>query len=121
MATSSKRPEKNDEESATLPALTVEDDCVLHSCLERDSYDSGYCKTNEVFSVLINDELGWLSHKRTYAVNDPFPVKSLSTSMRNGVQLNALMVVVLLSDSPCSARHRGKGVSERSELAPCKY
>ena len=87
MATSSKRPEKNEEESATSPALAVEDDCVLDFCLERDSNDSGYCKTNEVFSVLINGEPGWLSHKRTYAINDSFPVKSLSTSMRNGVQL----------------------------------
>ena len=57
-------PEKNEEESATLPALTVEGDCVLHFCLERDSYDSGYCKTNEFFSVLINGEPGWLCHKR---------------------------------------------------------
>ena len=87
MATSSKRPEKNEEESATLPTLTVEGDCVLDFCLERDSYDSGYCKTNEVFSVPINGEPGWLSHKRTYAINDPFPVKSFPTSMHNGVQL----------------------------------
>ena len=28
--------------------------------------------TNELFSVLINDEPGWLCHKRTYAINDPF-------------------------------------------------
>ena len=47
-----------EEESATLPALTVEGDCVLDFCLERDSYDSGYCKTNEVFSVPINGEPG---------------------------------------------------------------
>ena len=35
--------------------------------------------------------------------------------------INALMihVVLSLSDSPCSVRQRGKGVSERSELAPC--
>ena len=45
MATSSKRPEKNEEESATLPALTVDSDCVPDFYLERDSYDSGYCKT----------------------------------------------------------------------------
>ena len=31
---------KNEEESATLPALTVEGDSVLDFCLERDSYDS---------------------------------------------------------------------------------
>ena len=55
MAARSKRPEKNEEESATLPAMTVEGDCVLDFCLERDSYDSGYCKTNKVFSVLINN------------------------------------------------------------------
>ena len=61
MATSSKRPEKNEEESATLPALMVEGDCVLDFYLERDSYDSGYCKTNEFFPVLINGEPGWLS------------------------------------------------------------
>ena len=29
------------------------------------------------------------------------------------------MIVASLSDSLCSARQRGKGVSERSELAPC--
>ena len=72
MATSSKRPEKNEEESATLPALTVVGDCVLDFYLERESYDSGYCKTNEFFPVLINGEPGWLCHKRTYAINDPF-------------------------------------------------
>ena len=44
-----KRPEKNEEESATSPALTVKGDCVLDFCLEWDSYDSGYCKTIEVF------------------------------------------------------------------------
>ena len=67
----------------------VEDDCVLHFCLERDSYDSGYCKTNEVFSVLIDGEPGWPGPvtNETYAINDPFPMKSLSTSMRNGMQL----------------------------------
>ena len=48
-----KRPEKNKEESATLSALKVEGDGVLYFCLERDSYGSGYCKTNKVFSVLI--------------------------------------------------------------------
>ena len=53
MAAHSKRSKKNEKESATLPALTVEGDCVNDLCLERDSYDSGYCKTNEVFSVLI--------------------------------------------------------------------
>ena len=56
MAACSKRSEKNEEESATLPALTVVGDCVLDFFLERDSYDSGYCKTNEVFSVPINGE-----------------------------------------------------------------
>ena len=72
IATSSKRPEKNEEGNATLPALTVEGDCVLDFCLEWDSYDSGYCKTNEVLSGLINGEPGWLCQKRTYAINDPF-------------------------------------------------
>ena len=69
MAARSKRSEKNEEESASLP---VEGDCVLDFCLERDSYDSGYCKSNEVFSVLINGEPGWLCRKQTYAINDPF-------------------------------------------------
>ena len=45
MAVSNKRPEEDEEESATLAALTVEDDCVLDFCLEQDSYDSRYCKT----------------------------------------------------------------------------
>ena len=72
MAACSKQSENNEEESATLPALTVKGDCVLDFCLERDSYDSGYYKTNEVFSVLINGEPEWLCHKRTYAINDPF-------------------------------------------------
>ena len=58
MVARSKRPEKNEEESAILPALMVERDCVLDFCLERDSYDSGYCKTNDVFSVLIDGGLG---------------------------------------------------------------
>ena len=56
MEAGSKRPEKNEEESATLPALTMKSDCVL--CLERDSYDSGYCK---VFSVLTNGGPGYSS------------------------------------------------------------
>ena len=56
MSARSKRVEENEEESATLIALTVEGDSVLDFCLERDSYDSGHSKTNEVFSVLID---GW--------------------------------------------------------------
>ena len=46
MAACSKQSEKNEEErqSATLPA---EGDCVLDFCLERDSYDGGYYKTND--------------------------------------------------------------------------
>ena len=51
---SSKRPEENEEESATLAALTVNGDCVLDFYLKRDSYDSGYCKINDIFSVLID-------------------------------------------------------------------
>ena len=88
MTSSSKRPESIEEESATLPALTVEGDCVLDFCLEPDSCYSGYCMTNTFFSVLINNGgPGWLCHKRTYAINKrPFPVKSFPTSMRNGVQ-----------------------------------
>ena len=66
MAASSKQTEENEEESVTLATLTVEGDCVL------DPYDSRYCKANEVVSVLINGGPGWLGHKRTYAINDPF-------------------------------------------------
>ena len=51
-------------------ALTVELDCVLELYLERDSYDYGYCKTNEVFYVLIDGGRGWLGHKRAYEAND---------------------------------------------------
>ena len=72
IAASSKQPENNEEESATLPALTVEGDCVLDFCLEQHSYDSGYCKTNGFFSVLINVGPGWLCHERTYAINNSF-------------------------------------------------
>ena len=50
----SKRPEEDEEESATSTALMMEGNCVFDFCLERDSYDSGYCKTNYVFSVLID-------------------------------------------------------------------
>ena len=35
MADRSKRPEKNEEEGATLPALMVEGDCVLDFCLDN--------------------------------------------------------------------------------------
>ena len=49
-------------------------------------------------------------HKRTYAINDPFQLPT-SASMRNGVQLNALMIVASLSDSHCSLRQRVKGGS----------
>ena len=54
MSVRSKRAEEIEEESATLAALMVEGDFVLDFCLERDSYDSGHSKTNEVFSVLID-------------------------------------------------------------------
>ena len=51
-----KRAKENEEESGTLVAiaLAVEGDCVFDFCLERDSYDSGHSKTNEIFSVLID-------------------------------------------------------------------
>ena len=62
---------KNEEESASLPASMVEGDRVLDLCLEWDSYDSGYCKANEVLPVLINGGLGWLCHKLTNTINDP--------------------------------------------------
>ena len=65
----SKLPQENEEVlRATLAALTVESDCVLDFYLERDSCDSGYCKTNEVFSVLIDSGPGGHSHKLTYAI-----------------------------------------------------
>ena len=35
----------------------MEGDCVLDLCIERDSYDSGHSKTNEVFSVLLMADL----------------------------------------------------------------
>ena len=47
----SKRPEENEEESVTLAALMAEGYCVLDFYLERNSYDNGYCRNNEVFSV----------------------------------------------------------------------
>ena len=56
----------------TLAALTLECDCVLDFCLEQDFYDSGYCKTNAVLSVLIDGVSGWPGHKR---IDSPFLVK----------------------------------------------
>ena len=58
MSVRSKRAEENKGESATLVALTVEGDCELDFCLERDSYNSRHSKTNEVFSVLFDGCLG---------------------------------------------------------------
>ena len=52
----------------------------------------------------------------------PFPVKSVPYEHAQwSAAINALIIVASLSDSLCSAsvRQRGKGVSERSELAPC--
>ena len=46
MSARSKRPEEDEEESATLTALMMEGNCAFDFCLERDSNDSGYCKTN---------------------------------------------------------------------------
>ena len=54
MSACSKLAEENEEGSMTLVDLAGEGHCVLDFCLERDSYDSGYSKTNEVFSVLID-------------------------------------------------------------------
>ena len=59
-------PKRRGRKNATLPSIMVKGDCVLDFCLEWDLYDSGYCKTIEVFSVLINGGPGWLCHKRTY-------------------------------------------------------
>ena len=90
MAARSKRPEQSDEESATLAALTVEGDCVYDFCLERESYNSGHSKTNEVFSVLIDGGLGWL-YKCTYDFScDPF---------RFTLQCEASIVLI---DSTCT-------------------
>ena len=75
MAASSTQPEKKEEESATLPALTVEGNCVLDFCLEWDSYDSGYCKTNEFFSVLINGGPEMALSQTNLRNKRPFPVK----------------------------------------------
>ena len=73
----SKRTEENKEESSTLVALMAEGDCVLDFCFEQDTYDSKYSKTNEVFSVLIDGAPGWLGHKQTSAINDPFQLNWL--------------------------------------------
>ena len=62
MSDDSKRPKENKEDSVTLTALTVEGDCILDFCLKWDFYDSGYCETNEVFSVLIVGGPRWLCH-----------------------------------------------------------
>ena len=51
-----KQMKSNEEESSTLTALTVDGDYVLDSCLERDLYDHGCSKVNEVFLVVID---GW--------------------------------------------------------------
>ena len=40
--------------SVTLIALTMDGDCVLDFCLQRDSYDSSYSITNKTFSALID-------------------------------------------------------------------
>ena len=48
----SARSKRVEEEIATLAALSMEGDCVLDFCLERDSYDSIYTLTR--FSVLIH-------------------------------------------------------------------
>ena len=55
MAARSKRSEKNEEESVTLPALAVKGDCVLDFCLKRNFYVD---TADKVFSVLINGEPG---------------------------------------------------------------
>ena len=50
----------------------------------------------------------------------PFPSKTVVYEHAQwSAAINALLIIVSLSGSPCSARKRGKGVSERSELAPC--
>ena len=49
------RTKSNEEESSTLTASTVDGDYVLDSCLERDFYDHGCSKVNEVFLRVIDD------------------------------------------------------------------
>ena len=52
-----------------LVAFMVEGNCVLDFCLDVDSYDSGYSKTNEVLSVPIDGGHGCLDHKRPFPAN----------------------------------------------------
>ena len=54
MTAHSERP--NEEESSSLTALTEDGDYILDSCSERDFYDHGCSKTNELFLVVID---GW--------------------------------------------------------------
>ena len=103
MSACSKRAEQNEEESATLVALAVEGDCVLDFYLERDSYDSGQSKTNEVFSVLIDGRPG-----QTYAINNPFQLIGASLSEPHIDELNVrnpYIIMMFLRPSP-AGRHR---------------
>ena len=54
MTTHSERPKSNKEETSSLMALTVDGDYVLDSCSERQFYDQGCNKTNEIFLVVFD-------------------------------------------------------------------
>ena len=86
--------------------IVSEGDCTLDLCLEWDSYDSGYCKTNRFLSALINGRPaeGSICHKRTYAMNDSF---KLNRSLRAVQYSVALTIEASLSYSftlQCKAR-----------------
>ena len=54
MTAPTKRTKSNEEESSTLTALMVDGDYVFDSCSERDFYEHGCSKVNEVSSVAMN-------------------------------------------------------------------
>ena len=86
MAARSNRPEENEEESATLAAMTAEGDCVLTSAWSGTSTIVDTAKTIKGFSVLIDGGPRSMALSQTNLCNkQPFPVKSVCTSMCNGV------------------------------------
>ena len=63
-ASSIKQSEDPEEESATLEALMVEDDCAIYFCLEWDSYDiehSNLTKFSKCLRADMNDYRHYLS------------------------------------------------------------
>ena len=95
----------------------MEGDCVLTSAWSRTPTIVDAARLMRFSAVLIDGGSGWLGHKPTYAINDHFQ----NEHAQWGAPINALMIVVSLSDSFCSCEVRCKGVSERSEFAPCHY